>query len=327
VLDAELLLRQSRRPLVLGMGGGGDIVGALATAEFGRLYDGSDPVLGGISWERRPIDPVPGPRTAAEIADASEIAPGILLAGAETHVRDRGVFFAESRMAEFLGQQTVLIDVTPGPAAVAAGLGQAAERLDCDLLVFIDVGGDVLARGAEPGLRSPLCDALMLAAAARLHGAGYPVLAGVFGIGCDAELTPSEVLVRMAEVAAVGGLCGARGLTDPVARRLEAAIELVPTEASAQAVRAFRGASGTTAIRDGSRTVELTSIAALTLYLDVSAMLDATGELARAVAAASSLAEANDALHEIGVRTELDLEQDAAGQSAGERVAGRLPSR
>jgi hypothetical protein len=30
--------------------------------------------------------------------------------------------------------------------------------------VLIDVGGDVLAQGHEPGLRSPLCDALMLAA-------------------------------------------------------------------------------------------------------------------------------------------------------------------
>ena len=60
--DAELLLRGSRRPLVIGMGGGGDIVGALATAEAARLYDRADPVLGGLTWERRPIDPVPGPR-------------------------------------------------------------------------------------------------------------------------------------------------------------------------------------------------------------------------------------------------------------------------
>jgi hypothetical protein len=322
VLDAELLLRRSRRPLVLGMGGGGDIVGALASAEFARLYDGSDPVLGGISWERRPIDPVPGPRSVAEIADAAELAPGILLAGPETHVRDRGVFFAESRMAVFLGLQTVLVDVNPGPAAVAAGLRQATERLGCDLVVFIDVGGDVLARGDEPGLRSPLCDALMLAAAARLDQAGVPVLAGVFGIGCDAELTPSEVLVRLAEVASAGGLCGARGLTEPVAERLEAAIELVPTEASAQAVRAFRGASGITEIRGGTRAVELTSIAALTLYLEVGAMVDATGELARVVDGARSLEEANAALHGIGVRTELDLERNA--ESPGYRLESPL---
>src|SRR5205085_11573733 len=99
--DAEVLLRRARRPLVVGMGGGGDVVGALATAEFARLYDGAEPVLGGLTWERRPIDPVPGPRTSEEIVDAEELARGIVLAGARTRVRDREVYFAESRMAQF----------------------------------------------------------------------------------------------------------------------------------------------------------------------------------------------------------------------------------
>lgn len=296
---------------MLGMGGGGDVVGALATADFARRYDGAEPVLGGISWERRPIDPLPGPRGAAEIEGAEELAPGILLAGPETRVRGRNVFFAESRMAEFLGERTVLIDVSDGPAAIADGLARATEQLACDLVVFIDVGGDVLAQGDEPGLRSPLCDAVMLAAAARLARAGQPALVGVFGIGCDAELTPDEVLSRLATVAAKGGLCGARGLTGPVADRLEAAIALVPTEASAQAVRAFRGASGLAPIRGGARTVELTSVAALTLYLDVEATINASGRLAGAVDGAESLEQANEALHSIGVRTELDLEREA----------------
>jgi hypothetical protein len=65
--DAEQLLRASRRPLVLGMGGGGDVVGALATAAAARLYDGADPVLGGVTWERAVIDPMPGPRRISEI--------------------------------------------------------------------------------------------------------------------------------------------------------------------------------------------------------------------------------------------------------------------
>jgi hypothetical protein len=315
--DSELLLRRARRPLVIGMGGGGDVVGALATAELVRLYDGADPVLGGLSWERRPYDPVPGPRAAAEIIDAEELAPGILLAGPETRLRERDVFFAESRMAEFLGQRTVLIDINDGAGPVAAGLEQAIAALKCDLLVLVDVGGDVVARGDEPGLRSPLCDAVMLAAGARLSSRGQPVLLGIFGIGCDAELTPAEVLARLADVAAGGGLCGARGLTGPVADRMEAAIELVSTEASAQAVRAFRGASGPMQIRGGTRTVELTPSAALTFYLDVDITIKAAGRLARAVADAGSLEEANDALNQLGVSTELDYEREAAGVASG----------
>jgi hypothetical protein len=293
------------------MGGGGDVVGALATAELARRYDGAEPILGGLAWERRPIDPVPGPRRADEIEDAEQLAPGVLRAGPQTRVRDRDVYFAESRMAAFLAEPTILIDIGDGPAAVASGLGQAGRGLGADLTVFIDVGGDVLAGGDEPGLRSPLCDAVMLAAAARLGRAGTPVLGGVFGIGCDAELTPAEVLRRLADVARAGGLAGARGLTEPVAERLERAVEVIPTEASAQAVRAFRGAAGKVAIRGGARTVELSSLAAITFYLDVGAMIRATGRLALAVDAAQSIEEANDALNAIGVRTELDLEREA----------------
>jgi hypothetical protein len=248
----------------------------------------------------------------AEIEDAEEIAPGVLLAGPQTRVRDRDVFFAESRMAQFLGEPTVLIDVSGGAGAVASGLAQAVDHLGCDLVVFVDVGGDVLARGDEPGLRSPLCDAVMLAAAGRLAEQGRPVLGALFGVGCDAELTPAEVLGRLAQVAGAGGLPGARGLTPPVADRLEQAMDLVVTEASAQAVRAFRGASGEVSIRGGARTVELSSLAAVTFYLDVEATIAACGRLAAAVAPADSLEKANEALHEIGVRSELDLERDAA---------------
>ena len=311
--DAELLLRGSVRPLVIGMGGGGDVVGALATAEFARLYDHAEPVLGGLTWERRPFDPVPGPRSVSEIADGDELAPGILLAGPDTRVRDRPVVFAESRMAEFLEQPTVLIDINAGPAAVAEGLARAIEHLKTDLLVLIDVGGDVIANGDEPGLRSPLADAVMLAAGGRLSTSGQPVLLGVFGIGCDAELTPAEVLGRLATVASSGGLCGARGLTGAVADRMEAAMRTVSTEASAQAVRAFRGASGPVTIRGGTRTFELTAVASLTFYLDVDIAINAAGRLAQAVVDAVNLEEANDALHQLGVRTELDYERQAAG--------------
>jgi len=76
VADAEAILRAARRPLVIGMGGGGDVVGALASAEFARLYDGAEPLVGGLSWERRPIDPVPGPRRVDEIEGADLLAPG-----------------------------------------------------------------------------------------------------------------------------------------------------------------------------------------------------------------------------------------------------------
>ncbi len=316
-VDAERLLMEARRPLVLGIGGGGDVVGALAVAEHLRRYAGAEPVLGGVSWERRPIDPEPGPRGAAEIADGSPIAPGVLRCRPSTRVAGSGVRFAEARMAELLGAETVLIDPYPGPAALAAGLAHAVEELGCDLVVFLDVGGDVLAGGSEPGLRSPLCDAVLFAAAERLRqdAPGVPALLAVFGAGCDAELTVDEVLERVAAIAAAGGLLAARGVTPAVAERLAEAVAAVPTEASAMALRAARGSVGPVAIRGGERRFALSLISAVTFFLDVETAYAVAGRLARAVMDAGSLEAANDALHALEVRTELDLERAAPAAS------------
>ena len=308
MIDADRLLSGSRRPLVLGIGGGGDVVGALATAEICRAH-GARPVLGGVTWERRPVDPMPGPRAEAEIEDARRIAPGVLGVTGETRVRDSGVRFAESRMAELLGEETVLVDANLGPAAIADGLAAAAADLDADLIVFVDVGGDALAHGDEPGLASPLCDALMLAAAARLEEP--PVLGAIFGVGCDGELTVAEVLDRLAEVAAASGFAGARGLTEPITARLAEAVEAIPTEASAQALCCFHGETGEATIRQGRRTVELSPVGALTFYFDVAAAVRSAARLAAAVDEARDLDHANEILHGLGVRTELDYERDA----------------
>jgi hypothetical protein len=312
MIDAEAALGRARRPLVIGIGGGGDVVGALATAEAARLYAGAQPVVGGVTWERQPIDPLPGPRTAAEVAGAEELAPHVLSAGPETRVRESGVLFAESRMASFLDERTVLVDPNAGAGAVAAGIAGAADRLGCDLVVFVDVGGDVLAHGDEPGLGSPLCDAVMLAAAVRVAESGRETLAGIFGPGCDGELTLRELGHRLADLGRAGGLSGARGITPPVAARLEEATRHVITEASAQALRAFNGRIGEAAIRGGRRKLELTPAAALTVYFDVEVAFHSTARLARAVVDAADLRAANAALNAIGIETELDREIRAA---------------
>jgi hypothetical protein len=311
--DAERLLEEARRPLVVGIGGGGDVVGALATAALC-----GDFVLGGVAWERRVIDPAPGPRSTAEIEGAEELAPCVLLASPDTSVRESGVVFAESRMAGVLGERTVLLDITRGPARLAEGLGAAMRSLGCDLAVFVDVGGDALAHGGEPGLASPLCDSIVLAAAARLQAAGVPVLGGVFGIGCDGELTPAEVMDRVAEVAAAGGLAGVRGISPATADRLEDAVAAVPTEASAMALRCFRGDTGEVEIRRGLRTVPLSPLGALTFYFDVAIAVGSAARLAAVVMDARDLEHANDLLHEAGVRSsELDFERRHYGRPAG----------
>jgi hypothetical protein len=300
--------------LCVGAGGGGDIVGALAVAEHARAL-GTPSVLGGVSWERLPIDPLPGPRGLGELEGAQVLNGATALVGPET--RGPGGFaFAEARMAGVLGADTVLVDPNPGAAAVAAGLAGAAAQLACDLLVLVDVGGDALAGGHEPGLASPLCDAVLLAAGALAADDGLATLAAVVGPGCDGELTHDELLQALAAVAAAGGLLGVRALDAASVPRLEAAAAEIPTEASAQVLRCARGDRGPTTIRDGRRPVELSALGALTVYVEPRAAVASAAVLARAVRDRPTLEAANEALHQLGVRTELDYERERAGTGA-----------
>jgi hypothetical protein len=302
---------------VLGLGGGGDVVGALATARLCQSF-GAEFRLGGVAWERFPVDPYPGPRSLEQIIGGTPLGPAAVLADIRTTTPE-GTPFAESRMAEFICSDTVLIDITGGPTAVAEGVAAAAEKLACDLCLLVDVGGDVLARGDEPGLASPLCDAVMLAAGAKL-ASRLPTVAGIYGAGCDGELTPGEVLERLSELARQGGLLGARGLPAAVAEQIEAAGQTVPTEASLMGVRCARGENGTVEIRGGRRRVELSPLGGLTFYFDPCLAVERTAPLARAVTAAESLDAAQAALAGAGVRTELDFERERAleaGRTAG----------
>jgi hypothetical protein len=55
--------------------------------------------------------------------------------------------------------------------------------------------------------------------------------------------------------------------------------------------------------------VELSPVGAATIYFEVSAALRSAARLARAVRDAADLEAANELLHGLGVRTELDYER------------------
>jgi hypothetical protein len=307
--DLFSIVQGAERALVLGIGGGGDVVGALAVARVCEAL-GTSFTLGGVSWERSAVDPHPGPRPVAEIQDARPLGATAALAGPGTSTPE-GVSFSEAGMARHLGEETVLVDPSAGAVGAAEGILAAAGGLGSDLLVCVDVGGDVLARGDEPGLASPLCDAVMLAGALRASDRLRTVL-GVVGPGCDGELAAAEVLERTAGLARAGAWLDTWGVSPAVADELHAVAALVPTEASLQVARCARGEIGESHIRGGRRRVELGPVGALILLFDPTAAPVGELPLARAVIDTRSIEEASAALTALGVHSELDYERARA---------------
>ncbi len=308
----DVLARGRGGALLLGIGGGGDVVGAL-TVGRGLEAAGRRVEVGGVAWERFSVDPHhAGPRPLEHLGGIERLGGGAALAGPDGSTPE-GVRLAEAGVAAHLGRPTALVDVNGGPAAIAAAITTLADRLECGLVVLLDVGGDVLATGSEPGLSSPLCDALMLAAARHLPDR-LEVVGCAYGTGCDGELTAAEVLARVAVLGREENWLGTVSPTAEAARETVALAADVPTEASLLAARCALGESGPAPIRGGRRTVELGPVGALGFLFGAADAIGAAAPLAALVVDSGSIEAARSAMEAQGIRTELDYER--------ERVAG-----
>lgn len=156
------ILFEKERALVVGVGGCGDVVSTIPTARLLERH-GVDVILGGVAWERVVVDPQPGPRHFDDIEGIEQLNDTVALATGETQTQD-GIEFAETQVARHYDEEVVILDLGGGVEGVTTGLDDACAQLDVDLVVGTDAGGDVLAAGDEPGIKSPLTDAFMLAA-------------------------------------------------------------------------------------------------------------------------------------------------------------------
>jgi len=317
----EIVLTNSRRALVIGAGGGGDVLGAYVVGKFLELHS-IEVILGGVAWQNPRVDPMPGPRKLSEVQNVTPVHPYIWRADVTTRTSTDAVF-PESHIAAFTGKDTLLVDITGGACGVAAGLRSAMARLDADLLVGVDVGGDSLATGSEPGLASPLADSIMLAAFADLNQNGVNALWAVWGYGSDGELTHAELESAFAHIAHGGGLYGAWGLTRSVAAELEALVRTIPTEASAIPLESARGATGERSIRDGAAAVRLSPLQTLAFFVSPLVVFRELSRPARAVAQTDSVESANDRLHAMGLTSELDFERTLFATSARQSTYAR----
>jgi hypothetical protein len=291
------------RALVVGIGGGGDVVGTIPTARLLESH-GVSTTVGGLAWERSETDPYPGPRPFRDVTNLQLVSDTVGLVDEETRTDD-GIQFAETAVATHTSRNVVLLDTTAGTVGLTNCLTEAVSALDIDLVVGVDAGGDALAYGDEPGLESPLADAISLSA---LDSLSIPTVIGVYGYGSDGELSLAELESRIARIAQDGGFLGAWSLTPETIAELETLLAHVPTEASRLPVTAAaEGKLGTTTIRNGSRSVSLTPASPLTYYFAPSTVV-AKSPLVPLVADTASIDEANTNLQDSGYETEIPAE-------------------
>lgn len=104
---------------------------------------------------------------------------------------------------------------------------------------------------------------------------------------------------------------GGRFMSKEDAEVLEKVLEHVESEASRVSLLAYKGLRGRLSMRMGSRAVDVTLLSTATFFLDARTVASTIGPLG-GLAQARSLEEARRALNDLGIYTELDLEEDLA---------------
>lgn len=299
-----------KKALLLGMGGSGDVVSATILRRVLSLFD-VKVTVGSVIWERFSIDPIPGPIHLYELDPVKSVDLSVGWINGET-VAVRGEQIIKPQLAkvsDYLNEETLGIDLWAGYGQIVNELTSLVDKLDVEVVMGVDVGGDVLANGYEENLWSPLSDQIMLTILAELEKRGYKTVLAVHGLNVDGELNVDHLLKQLSLIASMGGYFGARGLNYEDVKLLKKLVKITYTESGILPLEAFKGAFGTYKIRMGTRMASLTPISTITFFLDPLKVFE-NSPMAKAITTTKNLDEANKILNEMGIYTELDLEKD-----------------
>ncbi|MGQ0843474.1 MAG: DUF1152 domain-containing protein [Sporichthyaceae bacterium] len=290
------------RSLLIAAGGGGDAIAAAMLAPL--LGVGGEVCVLSWSWDRLLVDPLPGPRVAVDFADLRRHAPGALEVVASTTMQPPAGSTLP-RLANELGARLFLMDGSSGVTGMADQIRHVVDVVGANELVLLDVGGDVLAQGGEPRLRSPLADLMALAActASRL-----PCRLAVAGPGVDGEIEPGVVLARLEGL----GALRCRPVDTARIAALSAVFSWHPSEASGVFAAAACGVRGTVEVRDAGDFVVLDDEVASVWTVD--AYLAGNESPARLLQGTTTLDEAAEVMRETLGVCELDYERAKAAE-------------
>ncbi|MBC8093864.1 MAG: DUF1152 domain-containing protein [Pseudonocardia sp.] len=291
------------RPLLVASGGGGDALAALLVSRDSTGHPA--PVVASYSWDRFLIDPRPGPRSVEDFDRVTTWGDEVLvvLPGSELRGQGRSTL---SLLARETAATVVLLDPAPGARGLRRQIAEAASLTGATSIRVVDVGGDIIAQGDEPSLKSPLADSLILAA---VLDQILPVSVVVAGPGLDGELPPDYVVARAERVAA-----HRTRLSEDDVRPYLGVLRSHPSEAATLLAAAALGVTGAAEIRDSAPLVSVSPASADVYEMPLSAAV-ALNPLAAALAQTRTLGEAEQVLKaEIG-GNELDYERAKAART------------
>ncbi|MGM9466384.1 DUF1152 domain-containing protein [Streptomyces murinus] len=281
--------------LIVAAGGGGDAVAA-AMLDAALYGDDGRAVIFTYAWDRLLVDPLPGPRGAADFTGLAPLTPAVWSVPATARPLAPAASTLPRLAAELL-HTFALIDPYHGAEGITRQLEELIRHLEPESIDLLDVGGDILARGDEPTLKSPLADALTLAACCQVNA---PVRLLVAGPGLDGELPAADLHDLLGPLV--------HTFTPGDVETISSVLEWHPSEATGMLAATARGIRGTCEVRDAGLPVPLTDEGPTVHEADLDEAL-ARNALARSILTTATLDEAEACSRAVTGFSEIDYER------------------
>ncbi|TGA95457.1 DUF1152 domain-containing protein [Streptomyces sp. MZ04] len=298
--------------LIVAAGGGGDAVAAAMLHAALYSEDETPALILTYSWDRLIVDPVPGPRSPADFIGLRQLTPHVWAVPGNATLKPPHASMLP-RLAAELSHTFALIDPYAGATGITHQLTELITRFAPESIDLLDVGGDILAHGDEPTLRSPLADALTLAACVRAEA---PVRLLVAGPGLDGELPADLLRPRLGPRIAT--------FTPEHTQTIIPVLTWHPSEATALLTAAALGARGLCEIRDAGLPVPLTAEGPTVHQVDLAATF-AANRLAQAVTDTTTLDEAEARCRTVCGTSEIDYERAKAQRRSQQQTNPAVP--
>ena len=211
-------LKASRRVLLAGAGGGFDVVAGVPLVDYLRAQ-GKEVFLASLSFSE-----LTKSKARSFGHNVVEVVPDC---GGDEE------YFPERYLSEWYAQRgqptSVYSYKAAGPMVLLEIFQELLKRLEYDTLVLVDGGTDILMRGDEPALGTPLEDMCSLAAAGMLDVPRKFVLNLGFGVDVFHEVCHYYVMEAVADLTTTGDFLGAFSLMPhmPEFQALEQALQFI----------------------------------------------------------------------------------------------------
>ncbi|KAA3644748.1 MAG: DUF1152 domain-containing protein [Chloroflexi bacterium] len=294
------LARNAKNAMVVGSGGGGDVILTISVANYLELLGVENIYVGGVSsqwWNPEGGSRIDNFVIGPKVYDVTKMENAEMLAPMVAKVNPKSTYDiytpAEAAVSAVVPWPVIIGGLTDGVVGLRDSLNQLIAEHNIDLFISADIGAHSFHDGKET--TPPFTTLVALMTLSAMLQLDCPVVYSFSGYTCDAEMEIEELDERVGRIMKAGGYLGAYGLSQKDVEDSLKASEAFPDPIIPLVAKAAQGDLGlkkVPVISPWGRRAYITPLSSIYLFLDPQIMVNEVSKGVELLKETRSMAEA-----------------------------------